>query len=236
MMRILVAEDDAELGGQLQRSLQYEGYSTDLAVDGAEAYFLATQCDYDMAIIDLGLPKVDGMALITQLRNANFNFPILILTARNTWQSKVAGLDVGADDYLVKPFQIEELLARLNALKRRTAGFAQSEITQGPLTLNLKTKRVQLEGVHLDLTAFEYKILEYFMLHPQQIVSKMQLIDHLYEQDFDRDSNVIEVFIARLRRKLDPHNQYDLIETLRGRGYLFEIAKYQRFLSDKKSS
>ena len=224
-MRILIIEDEEPLLEQLRSRLKQEGYAVDSAADGEEGLYLATEQPCDAAIIDLGLPKLSGIDVIRKTRAAGKTFPILILTARGRWQEKVEGLESGADDYLVKPFQVEELLARLRALVRRAAGWTQSHITCGPVTLNTATQTVTVNGQAVELTAYEYKVLEYLMLHAGHVVSKGDLTDHLYEQDFDRDSNVIEVFVGRLRRKLDPDNRYNPIETLRGRGYRLTLER-----------
>lgn len=224
-MRILIVEDEKSLLEQLRARLKQEGYAVDSAADGEEGHYLATELPCDAAIIDLGLPKLSGIELIRKARAAGKSFPILILTARGRWQDKVEGLEAGADDYLVKPFEIEELLARLRALMRRAAGWTQPHITCGPITLNTATQTVTLGGQAIELTAYEYKVLEYLMLHAGHVVSKSDLTDHLYEQDFDRDSNVIEVFVGRLRRKLDPDNRFNPIETLRGRGYRLTLER-----------
>ena len=218
-MRVLIIEDEQPLLEQLRARLKQEGYAVDSAADGDEGEYLLTETPCDAAIIDLGLPKTPGIEVIRRTRAAGKTFPILILTARSRWQEKVEGLESGADDYLVKPFQMEELLARLRALVRRAAGWSQPHITCGPITLNTATQTVAVNDRAVELTAYEYRVLEYLMLHAGKVVSKTALTDHLYEQDFDRDSNVIEVFVGRLRRKLDPHNRYNPIETLRGRGY-----------------
>jgi len=218
-MRILVVEDEAALLRQLKDTLSHAGYSVDGAIDGAEGLFQGSEYPYDIAVIDLGLPKINGIELITRLRQDNQTFPILILTARGNWQDKVEGLEAGADDYLVKPFHMEELLARLNALLRRSVGLAKPVMAIGRIKLNTATQQVYLRDQAIELTAFEYRVLEYLMLHPDKVVSKTELTEHIYDQDFDRDSNVIEVFIGRLRKKLDPDNQSKPIETLRGRGY-----------------
>ena len=193
----------------------------DDAADGKAGLYYGTEFDYDAAIIDLGLPLLDGISLIREIRAQGKTFPILILTARGDWQDKVEGLDAGADDYVVKPFRLEEILARLNALLRRAAGFAKPLIEFGPITLDITGKRVSLNGQPQELTAYEYKLLEYLMLHPGQVVSKAELTEHLYAQDYDRDSNVLEVFIRRLRQKLDPDETLKPIETVRGQGYRF---------------
>lgn len=220
-MRLLVVEDQSLLRQTLVQGLTHNGYVVDDAADGKAGLYYATEFDYDAAIIDLGLPLIDGISLIKQIRGLEKKFPILILTARGDWQDKVEGLDAGADDYVVKPFQIEEIFARLNALLRRAAGFAKSSIVFGPIVLDISTKRVSLNGSGLDLTAYEYKLLEYLMLHPDQVISKTELTEHLYAQDYDRDSNVLEVFIRRLRQKLDPNDTLRPIETIRGQGYRF---------------
>ena len=218
-MRILVVEDEITLLQQLKDTLSNAGYSVDGAADGAEGLYFGSEYPYDIAVIDIGLPKIDGIELIKRLRKNSLSFPILILTARGNWQDKVEGLEAGADDYLVKPFHMEELLARLNALLRRSVGLAKPVLEIGHIQLNTSTQQVFSYDEELELTAFEYKVLEYLMLHPDKVISKTELTEHIYDQDFDRDSNVIEVFIGRLRKKLDPKNQLKPIETLRGRGY-----------------
>jgi two-component system response regulator PhoP len=219
-MRILVVEDEPNLRAQLKTRLNDSGYVVDVAEDGEEGLYFGREYEYDAAIIDLGLPKLDGMALIAQLRADERDFPVLVLTARGNWQDKVEGLEAGADDYLTKPFQPEELLARLNALLRRAAGYASPVLEQGNLKLDTARKEVRVADALIELTAYEYKVLEYLMLNPSRVVSKTELTDHLYEQDFDRDSNVIEVFVGRLRKKLDPVNP---IRTVRGQGYRFSL-------------
>ncbi|ABM02148.1 two component transcriptional regulator, winged helix family [Psychromonas ingrahamii 37] len=218
-MRILLVEDDISLQSNLKQHLIASHYRVDAASDGEEGLFQGIEYNYDAAIIDLGLPKIDGITVITRLREKNRNFPILILTARDSWQDKVEGLDAGADDYLCKPFYPEELVARLNALIRRSAGKASPVINNGPFSINTSSLEVKKEHEFISLSASEYKIFEYFMLHPGEVKSKTVLTEHIYDQDFDLDSNVIEVFIRRLRKKLDPDNEYGLIETLRGQGY-----------------
>ena len=217
-MRILVVEDDGPLREQLGHRLKAAGYALDAAGDGEEGLYYAREYAYDAAVIDLGLPKIDGRDLIATIRAEERRFPILILTARGHWQDKVAGLEAGADDYLTKPFHMEELMARLNALMRRAAGYAAPEIKQGRLILDTARKEVRLDDQPVALTAYEYNLLEYLALNPGRVVSKTELTDHLYDQDFDRDSNVIEVFVGRLRKKLDPVNP---IQTVRGQGYRF---------------
>ena len=224
-MRILVIEDEQSLCEQLQLRLQQQGYAVDVASDGEEGLFLAMEHPFDAAVIDLGLPKLSGIEVIHQLRSQGSALPILILTARSRWEEKVEGLEAGGDDYLAKPFHIEELLARLRALIRRAAGSGGSEIVCGPVTLDTSKQTVIADGNELELTAYEYKVIEYLILHAGEVVSKTVLTEHIYDQDFDLDSNVIEVFIGRLRKKLDPKNQYKPIETLRGRGYRFTLTK-----------
>jgi len=223
-MRLLVVEDDAALRQQLKRQLQGQGYSVDLAVDGDEGLFYLREYPQDLAIIDLGLPGLSGMELIRRCRSDNNPLPILILTARGNWTDKVEGLEAGADDYLVKPFHFEELVARLNALLRRSAGHASPVIRWQQLTLNTASQTVTRDNQPLQLTAYEYRVLEYLMLHMGEVISKTELTEHLYDQDYDRDSNVLEVFVGRLRRKLDPDGVSQPIETLRGRGYRFRNA------------
>ncbi|UCX05388.1 response regulator transcription factor [Shewanella glacialimarina] len=218
-MRILLVEDDLSLQANLVQHLQQANYSVDVASDGEDGLFQAQETLFDAAIIDVGLPKIDGISLIEQLRQQGVSYPILILTARDGWQDKVKGLDAGADDYLTKPFQVEELSARLNALIRRSAGQASPVINNGPLQLNTRTLALSLLQQPITLSSSEFKLFEYLMLHQGEVISKSTLIEHIYDQDFDLDSNVIEVFIRRLRKKLDPDNQYQLIETLRGQGY-----------------
>jgi two-component system response regulator PhoP len=223
-MRLLVVEDDSALGEQLRRQLQRHGYSVDLSKDGDEGLFFLREYPQDLAIIDLGLPGISGLELIRRLRADGSLLPVLILTARGNWTDKVEGLEAGADDYLVKPFHIEELLARLNALLRRSAGRATPVIEWGRLALNTASQTLTVAGSPLELTGYEYRVLEYLMLHMGEVISKTELTEHLYDQDFDRDSNVLEVFIGRLRRKLDPTGELQPIETLRGRGYRFRPA------------
>ena len=220
-MKLLVVEDENLLRQQLVQALVSDGYVVDDAEDGRSGLYYATEYDYDAAIVDLGLPEIDGIELIETVRKSSKQFPILILTARGDWQDKVAGLDAGADDYVVKPFQIEEILARLNALLRRAAGFAKPVLEFSSLSLDLTAKRLTVNDENVDLTAYEYKMLEYLMLHPGQVISKTELTEHLYAQDYDRDSNVLEVFIRRLRQKLDPDQTLNPIETVRGQGYRF---------------
>jgi two-component system response regulator PhoP len=196
----------------------------DEAVDGRGGLFLGREYAMDLGVVDIGLPELSGIEVIRELRKQDKHFPILILTARGNWQDKVEGLEAGADDYLVKPFHVEELLARLNALVRRSAGWSQPVIDAGPVVLDTRSKSVSLDTEPVDLTAYEYKVLEYLMLHAGEVVSKGDLTEHIYEQDWDKDSNTLEVFVRRLRKKLDPEGSYKPIETLRGRGYRFALA------------
>ncbi|ABZ77573.1 two component transcriptional regulator, winged helix family [Shewanella halifaxensis HAW-EB4] len=218
-MRLLLVEDDLELQSNLKQHLIEANYTVDTADDGEIGLFQGSEYNYDAAIIDVGLPKLDGIALIKELRSLDIGFPILILTARDSWQDKVEGLDAGADDYLTKPFHPEELVARLKALIRRSAGKASPIITNGPFSLNTSSLEITKSGETITLSGSEYKLFEYLMLHIGEVKSKTVLTEHIYDQDFDLDSNVIEVFIRRLRKKLDPDNQLGLIETLRGQGY-----------------
>ena len=222
-MRVLIIEDEVSLQQQLAATLTDKGFAVDVAGDGEEGLYMGREHPVDMAIIDLGLPGLSGIDVITQLREGGIHIPILILTARGRWQDKVEGLAAGADDYLVKPFHMEELLARVNVLVRRAAGWAQPQLNCGPITLDTATQTVTVDGEPVSLTAFEYKVLEYLMLHAGEVISKSELTEHIYAQDFDRDSNVIEVFVGRLRRKIDPHDRYTPIETLRGRGYRLNV-------------
>ncbi len=222
-MRVLVVEDEPSLREQLVVALKAQGYAVDAAGDGEEGCYFALEYDYDVAVMDLGLPKLDGMEVIKRVRAQGKRYPILILTARGHWQEKVNGLSAGADDYLTKPFHVEELLARLSALQRRAAGFANPLLSFGPIEIDTVAQQVMVHGQPLDLTAYEYRLLAYLAHHPGKVVSKTELTEHLYDQDEDRDSNVLEVFIGRLRRKLDPDNSLLPIETLRGRGYRFNL-------------
>ncbi|MGA7801067.1 MAG: response regulator transcription factor [Gammaproteobacteria bacterium] len=224
-MRVLVIEDEAPLRDQLVERLQREAYAVDSAPDGEQGLYLASEYPVDVGVVDLGLPGRSGMDVIRDLRAAGKVFPILILTARGRWQDKVQGLEAGADDYLVKPFEMEELLARLRALVRRAGGWAQSLLRCGPVELDTATQTVSVGGRPVELTSYEYRILEYLMVHAGEVVSKTTLTEHIYDQDFDRDSNVIEVLIGRLRRKLDPDHSLNPIETRRGQGYRLALAR-----------
>jgi len=218
-MRVLLIEDDQRLLDTLAAQLRGAGYAVDVSSDGIEGLYLGEEFPIDLAIIDLGLPQMPGLDVIRELRNRGRDFPILVLTARSEWQDKVAGLEAGADDYLTKPFHIEELMARVNALIRRSGGHARPRIQLGPVTVDLSSQRVYLNDEEIELTTFEYKVLNYLVMHPGEVVTKTDLSEHIYEEDADRDSNVIEVFIGRLRRKIDPDGTLNPIETLRGRGY-----------------
>jgi len=222
-MRLLIIEDEPNLREQLQQYLQKQGYAVDVAEDGRAGLFMGREYPFDLAIVDLGLPELSGIEVIQQWRELGKTFPILILTARGKWQDKVEGLEAGADDYLVKPFHNEELLARTRALLRRSAGVSQPTINFGPITINTSRQSVALNDEELELTAYEYKVVEYLVMNPDKVVSKTELTEHIYDQDFDRDSNVIEVFVGRLRKKLDPAGELKPIETLRGRGYRWNL-------------
>lgn len=224
-MRALVVEDETELRDQLRHQLASHGFAVDAAADGEEGLYQGREYGYDVVVVDLGLPRMSGIEIIRRWRAEGRAFPVLILTARGRWQEKVEGLEAGADDYLVKPFQIEELVARLRALVRRSGGWTQSVLRCGPVELDMSTQQVRVDGQSVELTAYEYKVLEYLMLHAGDVVSKTELTDHIYDQDYDRDSNVLEVFVGRLRRKLDPGAALNPIETLRGRGYRFAIPR-----------
>lgn len=214
-MRILVVEDDRDLNRQIVEALNGAGYVADRAYDGEEGYFLGDTESYDAVVLDLGLPKMDGISIVERWRENSRSMPVLILTARDRWSDKVAGIDAGADDYVVKPFHMEEVLARLRALIRRASGHASSELVCGPITLDTKTSRVIVNGSQIKLTSLEFALLSFLMHHQGEIISRTGLTEHLYDQDFDRDSNTIEVFIGRLRKKLG----VDVIETIRGMGY-----------------
>ncbi|MGE8498839.1 MAG: response regulator [Pseudomonas sp.] len=220
-MKLLVVEDEALLRHHLYTRLGEQGHVVDAVANAEEALYRAGEYRHDLAVVDLGLPGVSGLDLIRELRSQGKRFPILILTARGNWQDKVEGLASGADDYVVKPFQFEELEARLNALLRRSSGFTQATIEAGPLQLDLNRKQAQMGDTALSLTAFEYRILEYLMRHHQQVVAKERLIEQLYPDDEERDPNVIEVLVGRLRRKLEGDTGFKPIETIRGQGYLF---------------
>ncbi len=222
-MRAIVIEDDKDINQQVVSRLKQEGFAVDSADNGVDGLYLMEEYPSDIAIVDLGLPEMSGLEIIKKIRAQSSQLPILILTARGRWQDKVEGLDAGADDYLVKPFHLEELLARIRVLIRRAAGWSDASLHCGPVVLDPSTQRVTLNDQDVELTAFEYKVIEYLMMHAGEVVSKSVLTEHLYEDEDDRDSNVIEVFIRRLRKKLDPDNSLQPIETLRGRGYRFTL-------------
>lgn len=214
-MRILVVEDEPTLAEQLAEGVREAGYAVDVAHNGLDAHFMGDTEPFDAVVLDLGLPQMDGITVLKKWRAAGRTMPVLILTARDNWHEKVAGIDAGADDYLTKPFHMEELLARLRALIRRAGGHASAELACGPVTLDTRNNRVTVDGRTLTLTSHEYRVLAYLMHHAGEVVSRGDLVEHIYAQDFDRDSNTVEVFIGRLRKKLPP----GLIETVRGMGY-----------------
>lgn len=224
-MRLLIIEDEPSLRKQLQKYMQQQGYAVDVAEDGEAGFFMGSEYPFDLAIVDLGLPKLSGIEVIKKWRENNNTFPVLILTARGNWQDKVEGLESGADDYLVKPFHNEELLARARALLRRSAGVSQPSIQFDSININTSLQSVSVAEIELELTAYEYKVIEYLIMNSDKVISKTELTEHIYEQDFDRDSNVIEVFVGRLRKKLDPNGSLQPIETLRGRGYRWNLAQ-----------
>jgi two-component system response regulator PhoP len=222
-VRLLLIEDDAALRLGLARQLEADGYRVDQSSDGADGLFQAQEYPVDLAIVDLGLPKLNGLTIVQRLRQAGSTMPILILTARGSWQDKVAGLEAGADDYLVKPFDYPELAARVKALLRRSIKAASDVLKLGPVTIDFPAQRALLNDVALDLTTFEYRVLEYLVRARPKVVTKQELSDYLYPHDEDRDSNVLEVLVGRLRRKLDPEGTLAPIETVRGRGYRFTL-------------
>lgn len=214
-LRLLVVEDDPNLNNQLVEALKDAGYAVDSARDGEEGHFLGDTEPYDAVVLDIGLPKMDGLSVLEQWRKDGRKMPVLLLTARDRWSDKVAGIDAGADDYVAKPFHMEEVLARLRALVRRSAGHASNEIECGPVRLDTKAGRVTVHGTLVKLTSHELRLISYLMHHIGRVVSRTELVEHLYDQDFDRDSNTIEVFVGRVRRKLG----VDIIQTIRGLGY-----------------
>jgi len=214
-MRVLIVEDEPNLGNQLKNSLEANGYAIDLARDGEDGHYLGSTESYDAVVLDLGLPTMDGLTILDKWRKEGKTTPVLVLTARDSWSDKVAGLDAGADDYLAKPFQTQELIARLRALIRRASGNASSELVAGDVRLDTRSGRVTLAGEPIKMTAQEYKLLSYLLHHKGKVVSRTELIEHIYDQDFDRDSNTIEVFVTRIRKKLGA----DVITTIRGLGY-----------------
>jgi two-component system OmpR family response regulator len=220
-MRVLLVEDDKDLQRLLKKALTEAGYAVDVAADGEEGHFLGDTEPYDVAVLDLGLPKLDGVTVLERWRKAGRNMPVLILTARDRWSDKVQGIDAGADDYLAKPFYTEELLARLRALLRRAAGIATPDIEVGPMRIDTRSSRVTIDGNPVKLTSLEYRLLAYLAHHKGRVVSRSELVEHLYDQDFDRDSNTIEVFVGRVRKKLG----VNLIHTVRGLGYCLDGPK-----------
>jgi len=227
-MRAIVIEDDPDIQQQVVGRLKKEGFAVDCADNGRDGLYLLKEYPCDVAIIDLGLPEMSGLEVINAIRKEGKNMPILILTARGRWQDKVEGLDSGADDYLVKPFHQEEMMARIRVLIRRASDWSDSRINCPPLSLDTATQRTYVDDREIDLTAFEYKVLEYLMLHAGDVISKTVLTEHLYDDEADNDSNVIEVFIRRLRQKLDPNEDLNPIETLRGRGYRLTFARVEQ--------
>ena len=226
-MRLLVVEDDKDLNRQLVQALSQAGYAVDRAFDGEEGQFLGETEPYDAVVLDIGLPKVDGVAVLEAWRKGGRPMPVLILTARDGWSEKVRGFDAGADDYVTKPFHLEEVLARLRALTRRATGHASAELVCGPVRLDTKAGRVHVDGAAIKLTSHEYRLLAYLMHHTGRIVSRTEIVEHLYDQDFDRDSNTVEVFVGRLRKKLGA----EIIHTVRGLGYLVAPPDEQAGLS-----
>jgi len=222
-MRLLVVEDERELANQIADALRAADYAVDVAHDGEEGHYLGEVEPYDAVILDLGLPKIDGLTVLKRWREAGRDMPVLILTARDRWHEKVEGFDSGADDYVSKPFSMEELLARLRALIRRAAGHASPELLCGPIRVDTRSGRVSVDGAPVTLTAHEFKLLSYLMHHQNKVVSRGELIEHMYDQDFDRDSNTIEVFIGRLRKKIGAA----VIRTIRGQGYCLESPSEQ---------
>ncbi len=218
-MKVLIVEDEMNIRESLVSSFKSQGFATESASDGVEGLYIAQEYPIDIAIVDIGLPGISGLKLIETLRADGVQIPIIVLTARDSWQDKVEGLSTGADDYMAKPFQFEELLARCNALLRRTAGFSTPKIKFADIELDTMAQLVNKDGKNIELTAYEYKVIEYLFMNPKKVVSKTELTEHIYDQDFDRDSNVLEVFVGRLRKKIDPEQDIKLIQTQRGKGY-----------------
>lgn len=224
-MRILVVEDEAAIREVLREDLARAGFTVDVAADGEDGLFAGLEYPVDVAIIDLGLPKMSGLEIIRRLREKGKTFPILVLTARDRWQDKVEGLEAGADDYVAKPFHFEEVLARVQALMRRAGGWASPELICGPIVLDTRRQTVRVADRPVDLTNYEYRLLEHLMLRAGAVISKTELSERMYEEDLERDSNVVEVFMGRLRRKLDPNDEIKPFETVRGRGYRLAIPR-----------
>jgi two-component system response regulator PhoP len=227
-MKVLIIEDEAQLRQQITGYLSEEGFVVESASDGENGLYLGEEYPLDLAVIDLGLPKISGIEIIKRIRKKGRSYPILILTARDGWQSKVEGLEAGADDYLVKPFHKEELLARVRALVRRAGGWASPQLESGPVVVDTTAKSVSVSGEIVELTAYEFRVLEYLILHAGEVISKTDLTEHLYNEEEERDSNVIEVFIRRLRSKLDPQSTLNPITTLRGSGYRWDLPRPPR--------
>jgi two-component system, OmpR family, response regulator PhoP len=224
-MRALVIEDDADLRGQVVRFLSEDGFAVDAAGDGEQGLYMAEEYPADIAVVDLGLPGTPGLEIVKRARASGRKYPILILTARDGWESKVEGLEAGADDYLVKPFHREEFIARVRALLRRTGGWASAQLASGPYVVDTSAKTVSADGKPVDLTSYEHRVLEYLVTHAGKVISKSELTEHLYTENEERDSNVIEVFIRRLRSKLDPENQFNPVTTIRGAGYRWDLPR-----------
>ena len=224
-MRVLIVEDEDTLREQICERFKNDGFAIDATSDGEEGLYLAREMPVDVAVIDLGLPGLDGMEIIRKVREEGHLYPILILTARDRWQDRVDGLEAGADDYLGKPFHLEELLARVRALLRRVGGWAHPLLEFDGMRIETREQKVTVAGEAVTLTAYEYKVLEYLAIKSGEVISKPALLDHLYEEDTERDTNVLEVFVRRLRRKLDPDNKLNPIETLRGRGYRLALER-----------
>ena len=218
-MKVLIVEDELRLRENLVTSFKNAGFAVEAAENGEDGVFLAEEYPVDIAVVDIGLPGMSGLDLIGELRKQGNQLPVIVLTARDSWQDKVEGLSTGADDYMAKPFQFEELLARCNALLRRTAGYASPTIKFADIEIDTMAQSVTKAGSMVELTAYEYKVIEYLFLNPRKVVSKTELTEHIYDQDFDRDSNVLEVFVGRLRKKIDPNQSLKIIQTLRGQGY-----------------
>lgn len=224
-MRLLIIEDETALLDQLAALLESEGFTVERATNGEDGGWMACEFALDLAIVDIGLPDVSGIDVIRKLRGEGKSYPVLILTARDGWQAKVEALEAGADDYVVKPFHEEELLARVRALLRRASGWASAAITSGPFTLDTRAKSLERDGQSIELTAYEFKVLEYLLMHAGEVISKTRLSEHIYDEETERDSNVIEVFVRRLRAKLDPDEELNPIDTLRGQGYRWSLPR-----------
>jgi two-component system, OmpR family, response regulator PhoP len=224
-MRALVIEDDTDLREQVIRFLAEDGFAVDAAADGEQGLYMAEEYPADVAVVDLGLPGTPGIEIVKRARASGRKYPILILTARDGWESKVEGLEAGADDYLVKPFHREEFIARVRALLRRTGGWASAQLASGPYIVDTSAKTVSADGKPVDLTSYEYRVLEYLVTHAGKVLSKSELTEHLYTENEERDSNVIEVFIRRLRSKLDPDSRFNPITTIRGAGYRWDLPR-----------